>query len=190
MDQFRSLVEKIIDCHKTKGRAFIAVSGLGGSGKTTLSKKLIEHIPGSTIIHVDDFYKTEEERSQTHGSEEIISNCFDWDRMDKVFGNVRAGRGVCYQKYNWEKNIREGWVEMDPQSITILEGIYCLQDRFLPHYDLAVWVDAPRDIRMQRVLKRDPEWKHPWWNLWMDQDDRYVAAEKPHEKAHLIYSGL
>lgn len=190
MDQFSLLVEKIIECHKNKGRAVIAISGLGGSGKTTLRKKLIAEIPHARFIDVEDFYKTEAERKENHGSDDIISNCFDWDRMETVFALLQEGRGLCYQKYNLDKNIREGWVEIDPHGITILDGIYCLQDRFLPHYDLSVWVDAPRDIRMERVLKRDPEWKHKWWNLWMDQDDRYVEVENPAQKAHIVYSGI
>ena len=136
------------------------------------------------------FYKTEEERGEIHSSKSVISNCFDWDRIETVIRMFQEGRAVCYQKYNWVKNIREGWVEMYPKSITILEGIYCLQDRFLPHYDLSVWVEAPRDIRADRIVKRDPQWKHAWHKVWMDQDDRYVVAEQPAYKADIIYSGV
>jgi len=190
MDQFGSLVEKILNCQKQKGSAFVAISGLGGSGKTTLTAQLERAIPDVRIIYVDDFYKTQEERGEDHSSKDIISNCFDWDRIETVIRLFQEGKAVCYQKYNWIKNIREGWVEMQPKSITILEGIYCLQERFLPHYDLSVWVEAPRDIRLARIQKRDPEWKHAWHKVWMDQDDRYVAVEKPHKKAHIIYSNI
>ncbi len=187
MDQFTNLVDTILDIQQKKGSAFVAISGLGGSGKTFLTNQLEIAIPESRIIYVDDFYKTEAERGDVHSSENIISNCFDWDRIENVIRLFQEGRAVCYQKYDWVKNIRDGWVEMHPQSITILEGLYCLQDRFLPHYDLSVWVDAPRDVRMERIFKRDLEWKRAWHKIWMDQDDRYVAAEHPEKKAHIIY---
>ncbi len=190
MDRFSSLLEQIMELQKKKGSVFVAISGLGGSGKTTLTQRLERAIPDARIIYVDDFYKTEEERGELHSSQTVISNCFDWDRIEDVIRLFQEGRAVCYQKYNWEKNIREAWVEMYPKSITILEGIYCLQDRFLPYYDLAVWVDAPRDIRLDRIRKRDPEWKHAWHTVWMDQDDRYLEKESPQKKANIIYSGL
>lgn len=190
MDQFAQLVEKILDIQQKKGSAFVAISGLGGSGKTFLTKKLEAALLESRIIYVDDFYKTEEERGDVHSSENIISNCFDWDRIENVIRLFQEGKAVCYQKYNWEKNIREGWVEMYPQSITILEGIYSLQDRFLPYYDLSVWVEAPRELRRERIINRDQEWKRKWLDTWMEQDDRYFALEQPAQKAHIIYSGI
>ncbi len=190
MDQFDDLVEKILACQKQKGSAFVAISGLGGSGKTFLTKRLEQRISDSRIIYVDDFYKTEQERGEIHSSQNIISNCFDWDRIENVIRLFQEGKAICYQKYNWEKNIREAWVEMHPKSITILEGIYALQERFLPYYDLSVWVDAPFDLRRQRIINRDQEWKRKWLDTWMEQDERYFLAEQPAQKADIIYSGI
>lgn len=190
MDQFSQLVDTILNIQEKKGSAFVAISGLGGSGKTFLTNQLEAAIAKSRIIYVDDFYKTEEERNGIHSSDSVISNCFDWNRLEMTVRLFQQGNAVCYQKYNWDKNIREGWVEMNPQSITILEGLYCLQDRFLPHYDLSVWVDTPRDLRRERIIKRDQEWKRKWLDVWMEQDDRYVEVEQPAQKAHIIYSGV
>lgn len=191
MISFEDIVQSIYSVREKQGTVFVGVSGLGGSGKTTLTKKLEQQIAQARIIHVDDFYKTPEQRAGIHNSESVISSCFDWDRLDIILQHIRSGRGFCYQKYNWEKHVLDEWVEVNPQNITILEGIYCLQDRFLPHYDLSIWVDTPREVRFERGIKRDGEGHRDLWeNIWMKQDDRYFEVERPDQKAHVIFSGV
>src|SRR3989338_10990931 len=110
----------------------IGIDGLGASGKTTLAKKIAAKISNVTIVHTDDFYKSLDQR--TVGLvPEIISPDFDWDRMEREV---------------FKKN---------HEGIVIVVGVYALQKRFLPYYDFTIWVEAPREARIKRMIEREGE---------------------------------
>jgi uridine kinase len=53
-----------------------------------------------------------------------------------------------------------------------------------------VWVDAPRDVRLARGIARDgEEARSRWEDVWMPQEDRYVAQDDPIPSAHLVVDG-
>jgi len=79
----------------------IAIDGLGGSGKSTLAKELLEYLPNSFIVHMDDFYKPKELRKKSYSSTEI-GGYFDWQRLEKqILIPFIENRDIKYQKYNW-----------------------------------------------------------------------------------------
>jgi len=52
-----------------------------------------------------------------------------------------------------------------------------------------VWVDAPRDIRLDRGIERDGAAAAGRWAVWMAAEDEYVARDKPIDRADLIVDG-
>ena len=90
-----------------------------------------------------------------------------------------AKGGVCYMKR---------WLVVG--EIVVIEGVYTLRQELADYFDLKVWVDCPRDKRLARGIERDGEGARDWWEKnWMVQEDSYVAAYKPFDKADLILSG-
>ncbi|MBT4153250.1 MAG: hypothetical protein HOE53_01225 [Candidatus Magasanikbacteria bacterium] len=170
----------------------VGVSGLGNAGKSTITKALLKQLPEAYIVHIDDFYKPVKEREGEHHSEQIISTCFDWDRLETdVFDQIAAGKDrLTYDIYDWVRTEIDRCTCIPLSGIIIVEGIYALQDRFLPKYDFTVWIDTPEEERDVRARKRyNDEFYALWKNVWIGQDRRYIHAHRPAERADAIISG-
>jgi uridine kinase len=72
----------------------------------------------------------------------------------------------------------------------VVEGVCALHRRFRDAYDLRVWVDAPRDLRLARGVARDgEEARGRWLEVWMPMEDRYVDRDDPVSAADLVVDG-
>jgi len=70
-------------------------------------------------------------------------------------------------------------------------GIYTLRPELRELYDLRVWVDCPRDLRLARGLARDGEQARPRWEGdWMPKEDHYVSECRPMASADVVISGV
>ena len=57
-------------------------------------------------------------------------------------------------------------------------------------YDLKIWVECPRAIRLARGIARDGEKARAIWEQdWMPKEDYYVNTHLPRERADLSVSG-
>jgi cytidylate kinase len=58
-------------------------------------------------------------------------------------------------------------------------------------WDVQIWVDAPRDVRLRRARERDGSaLLHRWLEDWMPSEERYAAREQPELRADLVVSGV
>ena len=58
------------------------------------------------------------------------------------------------------------------------------------YWDLAIWVTCPHAVRLARGIERDGEAKRSQWeNVWIPEEDAYVADQKPDERADVIVRG-
>ena len=155
------------------GVKFIGIDGLGASGKTELAKKLAKKLGNANIIHTDDFYKPSDQRTSGLVAQ-IVSPDFDWDRMEReVFISPQP------PLIDKRGNKRE---------ILIVVGVYALQKRFRKYYDYTIWVDAPRDARIKRMIKREGEAvAREWQEKWLPREERYLEIERPFEAASTIF---
>ena len=162
---------------------FIGIDGLGASGKTELAKKIAAKLGGVTIVHTDDFYKPIEQR--TVGLvPEIVSPDFDWDRMEReVFIAPRPTPPSALPLI--DKGESEGDSARESEIIIVV-GVYAFQKRFRKYYDFTIWVDASRDVRIARMIKREGEAvAKEWQEKWLPREERYLEVEKPNEMANI-----
>jgi len=80
--------------------------------------------------------------------------------------------------------------EVRPEGVVVIEGVCALHRRFRDAYDLKVWVDAPREVRLARGVARDGEAaRSTWEDVWMPMEDAYVERDDPVSAADLIIDG-
>ncbi|MEJ7569452.1 MAG: hypothetical protein WKF41_14445 [Gaiellaceae bacterium] len=72
----------------------------------------------------------------------------------------------------------------------IIEGNYSTRQELRALYDFTIWIDAPHELRLQRGLRRGGKDKlERWLTEWIPEEDRYIEAENPAERVHLVLDG-
>ena len=68
----------------------------------------------------------------------------------------------------------------------IVEGCGSISRQSKELANLAVWIEAPREVRRERWQKRDSGKFDEFWGLWQAQEDAFYEAEKSDQLADLV----
>ncbi len=168
--------------------ARIGIDGPGASGKSTLAVRLAEALPKAVLVEGDDFYRPESDAGRS-GSE--AGGLFDLSRLvSQVLLPHSQGEEICYQRFNWDTGDLGGWISRPGGTPLIVDGVYSTHEALRDFYDLRIWVNAPRAVRLARGLQRDGEEANSKWaDVWMPAEDRYVADQAPQDHAHIVLDG-
>ena len=139
----------------------IGVTGGSGSGKTTVSRRILEHFPELSIVKIDqDFYYKDqsdmpfEERLKTNYDHPFA---FDTDLLIEHMNKLINFESIDEPVYDYEKHTRSSkTIHQEPKDVILIEGILILEDeRLRDLMDIKVYVDTDDDIRIIRRIKRD-----------------------------------
>ena len=139
----------------------IGISGGTGSGKTFLTKKIIETSMTTNIVVIeqDAYYK---DLSHMPYEDRIKQNfdhpdAIDVDLFETQLQQLINGEAIKIPTYDFSNHIRSNKTKEIPySSIIIVEGIfvlYYLQLRKL--YTIKVFIDTSEKVRFQRRIDRD-----------------------------------
>jgi len=173
----------------------VGVDGHGGAGKTVWSEALAEALRRLgqvfAIVHFDDFFLPSAERPRGTVDARPIGGDFDWRRLrDEVLLPLRDGRAARYARYDWTLDALAETHEVASYGVVIVEGVYCTRRELADLYDVRVWVECPRDVRLARGIERDGEPAREVWELdWMRAEERYVHEHRPLAAADYSVSG-
>lgn len=139
----------------------IGIVGGSGSGKTTVTKRIIEELTEEKVVLIeqDYYYKdqshlTMEERIKTNYDH---PDAFDTELLCSHLSDLIAGKKVEIPRYDYVNHTRsKETVIQSPKDIIIIEGLFGLYSKELRNYlDIKIFVDTPSDIRILRRLLRD-----------------------------------
>ena len=166
-------------------RILIGIDGPGASGKSTLASLLVNRLSKAEIVQVDDFYLPTPMRASRVGE---VGARFDLPRLaEHVVRPAASGRGLRYQRYDWDRDSLWDWIELPADVPVIVEGVYCLQLDLRPPYTYTIFCQGDSEVRLRRGLERDGEEARALWvDEWMPEEDRYVSAEHPDDFATLL----
>jgi uridine kinase len=173
----------------------VAIDGPGGSGKSALARSLRMTLDEAdvsvSVVEVDDFYLPSAARSREGPSEKPIGGDFDWRRLrDQVLEPLRRGQSARYDRYDWAKDELSDMGEVLPGGVVLVEGIYSNRRELTGFYDLRIWVECPRELRLTRGLERDGETARSRWEQdWMPSEDRYIQEHRPQDLADIVVRG-
>ena len=138
----------------------IGLAGGTGSGKTTITKRLMQRFgPDVSVIYHDNYYKAHhdmpyEERAKLNYDH---PDAFDTDLRIKAVRELKAGHSVTCPVYDYSIHDRSDQViVVQPARVIIVEGILIFQSRELcREMDIKIYVDTDADVRILRRIMRD-----------------------------------
>jgi len=173
------------------GAIAVAIDGAGGAGKSTLAAGIRTKLGPASVIRVDDFYRPlhNDERA-ARDAEYGYRHYFDWEALrDQALIPLRAGRRIRYQPYDWTSGDLRGWVEVEPNAIILVEGVYSSRPELRDLIELAIFVDTPRTTRLARMKARAQN-DASWIERWMAAEDWYLEHIRPADAADLVVAGV
>lgn len=151
----------------------VGIGGRGGSGKTALARRFV----GAQTVGTDEFW---------NGSD------FELTRLRaEVIDPLLRGREARFHGFDWAAQRPHDDVRLvRPEGVVVVEGVCALHRMLRDAYDLRIWVEAPREVRLARGVARDGEGaRRTWEEVWMPSEDRYVMRDDPVSAAHLVVDG-
>ena len=138
----------------------IGIAGGTGSGKTTITRKLIQRFGHEvSVIYHDNYYKAHhnmpyEERAKLNYDQ---PDAFDTDQLIEAVRALKKGRSVVCPVYDYSIHDRsEKTITVKPARVVIVEGILIFENKELCDLmDIKVFVDADADVRILRRIVRD-----------------------------------
>ena len=138
----------------------IGIAGGTGSGKTTITRRLMQRFGRDVcMISYDNYYK---ERHDTPFEERCKINydhpdAFDTERFLSDLRALKAGKPIQCPIYDYAIHDRlEQTREIRPAKVILAEGILIFASQELcDEMDIKIFVDADADVRILRRIVRD-----------------------------------
>lgn len=163
----------------------IGIAGGSGSGKTTITERLVEAFGNQVaVIRHDDYYKAQTEKPMEERVKQNYDcpDAFDTDLMAEHISALRKGESIDCPVYDYMVHDRSDKVrKIDPRPVLIIDGILVLAEPALRDLmDIKIFVDTDADIRILRRIRRDVHQRNRTMDSVIDQ---YLATVKPmHEQ--------
>jgi uridine kinase len=139
----------------------IGIAGGTGSGKTTVTNKILELLDKERILVIqhDSYYR---DLSTHHG---LTPDKINFDHPDSLetdflvrhLKDLREGKSIDQPIYNFTTHLRlKETRRFDPREIIIVEGILIFVDKPLRDLmDIKIFLDTDADERLIRRIRRD-----------------------------------
>lgn len=160
METARQIIETAYAKRKQARPFIVAIDGLSGAGKTTLVERLRGIAPNELILHIDDFIVERYRRYETGQPEAMEYYALQWDvdlLVKVLFEPLSQGETRLTLPYydRAEDTIVMRTLDVAPNALILIEGIFLLRDEWRRYFDYIVYLDCPRKVRYERVLHRD-----------------------------------
>lgn len=164
----------------------IGICGGTGSGKTTVVNKILDILPANhvAILSQDSYYKDNsnisiEERKHINFDH---PNSIEFDLLLNQINELKNGNNIEMPVYSYITCTRSSeTIQVQSKEVILIEGILLFSDERIRNIcNVKVFVDAPPDERLLRVIKRDiiDRGRNVQQTL-----DRYIDTVKPmHEQ--------
>ena len=138
----------------------IGIAGGTGSGKTTITKRIMERFGGNvSVVNHDNYYKAHDEMTYEERCKLNYDHpdAFENDLMIEHLKQLKSGKSVCCPVYDYTVHNRsKDTVVIKPAKVILVEGILILADKELcDQMDIRVFVDTDADVRILRRIVRD-----------------------------------
>ena len=164
----------------------VGISGYGGSGKSTLTRALIEKLVGAVRMRGDDFL--DPVRSHRRST--------DWDGVERtrlvaeVLLPFRERRPSTFRRYDWDAGSLAAPEHLPEGEVLVVDLIGLFHPDALHALDLTVWCDVEIEVARERGMRRDArrgrDHRRLWDDVWIPNEIDFAARFQPREAAELL----
>ena len=163
----------------------IGIAGGTGSGKTTITRRIMECFGGDvSVVNHDNYYKAHDEMTYEERCKLNYDHpdAFENELMIEHLKQLKAGNSVQCPVYDYTVHNRsKDTITIEPAKVIIVEGILILADKELcDQMDIRVFVDTDADVRILRRIIRDVKKRGRTLDSVIDQ---YLTTVKPMHEA-------
>jgi phosphoribulokinase len=136
----------------------LAIAGDSGTGKTTITKGLVEALGRDRITSVgaDDYHRYDREERKSLPFTPLHPKCNYIDIMEQHLHHLALGQPILKPIYNHDTGELDRPEYIEPREFVIVEGLLPLHTKASrAAFDIAVYLDPPEDIRIAWKLGRD-----------------------------------
>ncbi|MGC9668955.1 uridine kinase family protein [Planosporangium sp. 12N6] len=183
VETFAGLAARVLDRPPRLGPVrLVAVDGPAGAGKSTFAARLAQALRAAGAdtaeIHTDDLLD---------GWDDMLTF---WPRFDRdVLVPLRDKQPGAYRCYDWHAGRFAGTVPVPVPDVLVVEGVTSARAVIRPELTLAVFVTAPRELRLARALRRDGAGIEAELRRWFDTEAAHFAADRIADHADLLVDG-
>jgi len=176
------------------------IDGPSGSGKSTLALWLADQLDAA-LIQTDDFFAAGISNAEwdTRSPEQRASDAIDWQRVrTQALEPLFAGKPAKWHPFDFAAGagadgtyaLRSDAVEREAASVIVLDGAYSTGGVLADLIDLTVLVDAPREVRHNRLQAREePDFLAAWHARWGAVEEVYFSKIRPRSSFDLVVDG-
>lgn len=160
------------------GAPVIVIDGPAGAGKTSTAAAIVAVVAprSAAVIHMDDLY------DGWGGLDDELTDYLSEDLEPQI----RAGEDITHRCYDWHAGEFGPSQHVPETDVLIIEGVGAGQPALADVADLAIWVEAPRDVCEQRWRDRDGAAMNAHMPQWWEAQDAHFARYRTKERADLM----
>ena len=138
----------------------IGIAGGTGSGKTTITKRIVREFGGDVaVLHHDSYYRAHDDLPYAERTKLNYDhpNAFETDLMLEHVRALKRGEAIQCPVYDFTVHNRsKDTVTVKPARVLVIEGILIFAERELcKEMDIKLFVDTDADVRILRRIVRD-----------------------------------
>lgn len=143
----------------------ICVDGPAGSGKTTLAAGIAALDPRAVVVNTDQLL-------DGWGGLPALPPL-----LAALLEPLARGADSSYLRYDWAAGRYGERVPVPWTPLLVVEGVGAGARLLAPYRTLLVWVSAPDEERLRRVVERDGQEVVPHLEDWVRDEGRHFAEE-------------
>lgn len=177
----------------------ILITGITGSGKTTLSRMLNKH-EGVTKISLDWFYKDIPENIDPGTYNFDDPKALDWNEIKTVVQSLLNNETVFISSYDFtthKHNPNLPKIELNPNKIIVLEGVFAAYDVYINSLaKKIIYISTDTSLCLSRRIKRDINERgrtldfvlHQWNTFVYPSFKKYVEPQQYNKKCLVVHN--
>jgi uridine kinase len=152
-------------------KSLITIDGPSGSGKSTLAAQIQDSLRNDgfevATIHMDDLYD---------GWDKALDNSLT-QSLVKIVDEFLHSPRLTIPQYSWQRSRFNVPITISSPSHLILEGVGSGQRATRPWASIKLWMEAPAEVALHRVLARDGIQIREKMLQWQIREAEYFALE-------------